>query len=198
MSVTRYWVDRQLAYTEPKMGSGGIVSSDVQQMILASDYDALEAAYLKIKQERDDAQSVTSNEGARVWQDKYRVAQSRVEGIEATLTEAEIRCERFKVLAFSENRKLVEAQQEIGALSEAKLAFYDEQHAVAMETVGRLSDEVQQAQQEARKLARLLKGERMYYLDTPFDPQVNWRNRYRGDAVLILCDAVLAKYGEKA
>ena len=35
------------------------------------------------------------------------------------------------------------------AESEAKLAFYDEQHAVAMETVGRLSDEVQQAQQEA-------------------------------------------------
>ena len=43
------------------------------------------------------------------------------------------------------------------AESEAKLAFYDEQHAVAMETVGRLSDELQQAQQEVETLTTVLR-----------------------------------------
>ena len=42
MSVTRYWVDRQLAYLDPAMR--GIVSGDAQQMVLASDYDALRQA----------------------------------------------------------------------------------------------------------------------------------------------------------
>ena len=39
MSVRRYWVDRQLAYTDPVMQ--GIASGDVQQMVLAFDYDEL-------------------------------------------------------------------------------------------------------------------------------------------------------------
>ena len=113
--------------------------------------------------------------------------------LEAKLAESEARCERLKAISWNDNVRFLAELVEV----EAKLAFYAKQHAVAMETVGRLSDEVQQAQQEARELARLLEIERKCYLDATSAPQ-SMIARYQGDVVLAQCQAMLAKYGEKS
>ena len=88
MSVTRYETTSNLG-TPMRVGLNVRTIEAHIDFVLAAEYNALEAAYLKMKQELDDAQSVTSDEGARVWQDKYRVAQSRIDGVEAELAAVE-------------------------------------------------------------------------------------------------------------